>query len=187
MKEILAARSASGTRLAHLRFSACTTENEKQYKVKKKLGSVTKVLGTSERAQEIIGEFGTALVTKLIGFEPSTMKMDSRHGSNSFARHKSSGVWGVFESKGGSSQLGKGASYGDQMGAQWISHWIPKTYKMNLTHEDGKDLRTKYNTFQPTIAVITRVNLKLRRDQFKVGIQVYMPLNGLGMNKWKGF
>jgi len=161
-------------------------------KVIKKLGKIGSVLGTSDRMQEIIGEFGTALIIKLMGFEVTTMKMDSRHGPDTLAMHKSSGVWGVFESKGGSSKLGTstlGGSVGSaqQMGAKWISYWVPRLLNMNVGHDDEADLRTKFTTFQPMVAVVTRLNLKLKRDHIKAGLQVYIPPTGPGMNPWQGF
>jgi hypothetical protein len=73
------------------------------------------------------------------------------------------------------------------MGAKWISYWVPRLLNMNVGHDDEADLRTKFTTFQPMVAVVTRLNLKLKRDHIKAGLQVYIPPTGPGMNPWQGF
>ncbi|HUE72722.1 MAG TPA: hypothetical protein VMP01_17685 [Pirellulaceae bacterium] len=156
----------------------------------RELGSIAGVLGTSDRVQEIIGEFGSALLIKLLGFEPTRMNLDTNHGPDNIALHKQTDIWGIFESKGGRSRLAEGpsaASYGDQMGPKWIRYWIRRTILNNPGSPQAAQLNAAFDTGQPMLAAVTRLNINAKREQIKIGVQVFVSPLGIGMNPWKGF
>jgi len=74
------------------------------------LGSpVTKAFGAKPNdIQELIGEMGTALVIRALGFEGVSLSIHDNQGPDQIAQQSSSGVWGIFEAKGGEeSQVGR--------------------------------------------------------------------------------
>ncbi len=157
-------------------------------KMRKVRGIAYKVLG-HYKVQEFLGEMATALIIKVLDFGQSDLQLDTVRGPDQVAEHERTGVWGIFEAKGGKSRLG--SAYGGQMSGEWITRWIRKLIRSNYDTEAGKRLERAYGSRRQMIAAVTRLNLNVKKvngrwasPEFKVAVQKYDPPNGRRMAKW---
>lgn len=67
------------------------------------------MIGSTRKGQELLGEMGTAFILYLAGFQSGGLKRaHDDWGPDGIVRHSVKPmIWGVFEAKGGSSELGK--------------------------------------------------------------------------------
>ena len=125
-------------------------------------------------------------------FQPSTCWATGqpRLGSTvQVAEHERTGVWGIFEAKGGKSKLG--SAYGGQMSGEWITRWIRKLIRKNKDGDAGRRLDAAYRSRRQMIASVTRFNLNVKKvngrwasPEFKVAVQKYDPPKGNRMKPW---
>jgi RHS repeat-associated protein len=147
-------------------------------RIGKALRVVVHLLGKSNGVQEVIGELATGMLAKVINFKELKLKVfPPVVGPDFFLRQKKTGLYGIFEAKGGTSRLSTGARYGDQMNWRWINHW----YKYLADNNRGltPDGTALYRAYYPQsrrksiLAVVTSLNLNRRKDQMKMGIQLW--------------
>lgn len=113
-------------------------------------GKVFRLVGET-KAQEIAGEMGTALVIYLMDFVqiPKGWSWSaSDNGPDQVAKHYRVPNWGIFEAKGGNKRLGNTTQWGPQMGAVWLSHWIPVIYRGN-SGSQARDLEDAFEDKDP--------------------------------------
>jgi hypothetical protein len=137
-----------------------------------------------EKIQEIAGEMGTALVLKSMGFELSPLSIDAIRGPDQVAQHKKTGVRGIFEAKGGYAKLGTEASYGKQMGGEWISYWLRIIINKNRGTNYGRNVKSAFDSKAPMLATLIRLNMQDKKGEVTYAVQKYTPQNGNGMKDW---
>lgn len=127
---------------------------------------------------------GLALTLRALGFNVSLFDIHASHGPDQIARQTNSGVWGIFEAKGGPmSKLGDTDGYGTQMGGEWISHWIKEVIKKNGANAD--ELAEAYGAPTPMLAGVVKFVLaggaSRPRGVIRFAFKAYGPPNGTGM------
>lgn len=140
-------------------------------------------------AQEIVGEFGTALIINLLGFQQCPFKWSwsqSNQGPDQVSRYQKGAidVWGIFEAKGGTSKLSdKPTQWGTQMSKGWISHWLKEIIRLNSGPQKIA-LQTAWTSGAPMLAAVVKLNLLNVGHQFRIVIQRYKGRTGDGMRNW---
>jgi RHS repeat-associated protein len=156
-------------------------------KAQKMFKFVFNMLGKSNKTQEVIGELGTWMMARLMGFRKGDVWIPPVHGPDIMAVHEKIHVWGIFEAKGGTGKLGTTSQHGREMEERWLSRWVLEVDERSKDLSDGTSLTNAWKTYKPMVASVTRLNLALKRAQLKIGVQVYVPRTGAGFNRWKGF
>jgi hypothetical protein len=113
------------------------------------------------KIQEFLGELATGIVIHAIGYELPSLTLDAVHGPDQVARHSGTGVWGVFEAKGGKARLGTEMTNmgGPQMSHAWIKGWIKHLIDKNKGSEYGKKLETSFDDRDSMLAAVTRMRV----------------------------
>jgi hypothetical protein len=156
----------------------------------KRVRSIVKNVLSGNALQEFLAEMATSVITYTLGFEQTNLSWHKKHGPDQVARH-STGVWGIFEAKGGTSKLSHSVtSKGRQMQEGWISNWLEEIIERNRRTEAGKELKVAYDSRSPMLAAVTRLSMEdLPGDrvgvELHIGVQKYQ--RGATMEKWKGF
>jgi hypothetical protein len=150
-------------------------------------------LGVLNLIQERLGELVTGAAAEyLLGFKRTTLRLnDGPQGIDQLSRHSITGVWGVFEAKGGSSRLGT-AQYGpggkevQQMSGYWINYWLDRTINddRNFANPERGLLRTARRSPAPMAAVVTRFNNETSSYQIRVTAQLHFPLMPHLLDTW---
>jgi hypothetical protein len=105
-------------------------------------------------------------------------------GPDQVAQHKKTSVWGIFEAKGGYAKLGTGASYGKQMGKEWITYWLNTIIEKNENTKYGKELEDAFDSKKPMLAALVRLNMQDKKGEISYAVQKYTPPKGIGMKDW---
>ncbi len=151
--------------------------------------AATGVLTKINKVTEIIGEIGTRMVAASLGFDDWNLRWKRpQNGPDYFGKNMSLGVWGMFEAKGGSSKLSKGAEYGSQMNWRWIDHWFREIGK-DLPGEQNRwaktQIRNAYKNEEPLLAMVVSLDFhrasRSRRpsdqfrndDELRIGFQAW--------------
>ncbi|TWT32082.1 RHS repeat domain-containing protein [Blastopirellula retiformator] len=135
------------------------------------------------KVSEIIGELGLGLILYALDFEMAPLTIHAVHGPDQVARQRSTGLWGIFEAKGGKAGLG-GAKYGRQMMGDWITHWMKRMIDQNQGTSFGESLEDAYDDKSPMLAAIARLNLRDPNTQLHFAAQKYEPPTGSNMKWW---
>ncbi len=149
---------------------------------------VRQILGKSNQTQELISEVATYLLKSLMNFKRADLPaFPTVHGPDFFDKQQNSGLWGIFEAKGGTSRLNRSTSHGSQMGHDWIRYWYEKLGDDNASRSaDGQQLNLAYGLGTPIAAVVVSLNLNRKKDELKLGFQPWTP-NPLAFERWRGF
>ncbi|MGL4513382.1 MAG: hypothetical protein ACRCT8_09855 [Lacipirellulaceae bacterium] len=153
-------------------------------------GNLFKLIGQTNRGQEVIGEFGAAMVGYLMGFEPAGLEYGNT-GIDGLLKHSGLGVYLVMEAKGGTSKLNRRTDP-----RQFTHEWIRR--RLNDLIEDNFDnggasgraaelLRASVDNRSPMAAMVVSLNLKGRDGRLKVGLQMYEPRDENDFKHWTGF
>ena len=73
------------------------------------------------------------------------------------------------------------------MGPEYISFWIPHVFVHSAGNPMLPTLQFAWRFHIPMLASVTSLKLHRTSEQLKVGLQVYLPQRGLGMQNWRGF
>jgi hypothetical protein len=176
-------------------------------KVGRALRMARTIFGGARKAQEFIGELGTAIMFHVLGFKESGLtRAHSVWGPDGIVRHqREEKIWAIYEAKGGTSKLGTstlsrpapppagmtglvpGRVY-PQFGARWLEFWLRKTIEENRGTDAGDELRSAFGGNIPMFTGVVSVNLNRVNEELKFAAQVFLPPNGAGFNEWpKGF
>ena len=163
-------------------------EKEVTFKLKPrgKLGKLYRLLSQYSSTEEYIGEFGAAIVAKLLGFVPSEMEM-AYHGIDAIFYHEELGKYLVVEAKGGSSDLRP-----PQMTHRWIERSLRKAIRENRRY--GGDQRAEAELVEDEldaenqfIAGVVSLDLRPGKNKLKFGFQFFEPGDPLPFKDWIGF
>ena len=161
-----------------------------------------KLAGKNNKVAELIGELGTAGMAYLLGFQAVDLNLHRPQGIDLVARHKALGTFAIFEAKGNTAGLSKGAKYGDEMTGRWITHWLRDTVARSGGKGDFDALDDAMKDRDLMLAAVVRARFdanlsKKQRVFLKVGVQGYQPpadtfdpfntSTSLAPKKWKGF
>jgi hypothetical protein len=110
----------------------------------KQVRSIVKNVLSGNSLQEFLAEMATSVISYTLGFEQTSLSWHKKHGPDQVARH-ATGVWGIFEAKGGTSRLSHSStSKGPQMQGLWISKWLEDIISRNRRTEAGEQLRDAF-------------------------------------------
>jgi RHS repeat-associated protein len=153
----------------------------------KALRLVSRILGKSNSVQEFLGEIATRMLAGLMNFKSLNLPwFPTVVGPDFFLRQKNTGIYGMFEAKGGTSRLSRRMTrYGRQMDWRWIDHWYRELGTRN-PRGDGPAILAAHTSGDPLVAVVASLNLQRRNQELKMAVQLWTA-NPASWRNWVGF
>lgn len=155
-------------------------------------GLAYKILNKHSAVQEFMGELVTSILVNTLGFEQTAMTWHAISGPDQVAQHSASGVWGIFEAKGGKSKLGTAPTEtgGSQMSEKWITWWLNSIVNRNSGMEEAHDLQVALRKRSPMLAAVSSFYIQNGKRgripmEYRVGVQKYE--RGESLKPWTGF